>query len=81
MSFEEFIKAMQRDYCLKEIYKYQADFDSDHGWFWSIKSNSDFIAHLQYLGIALAGEVGEFCNLIKKLLGITNQVARFQLKC
>jgi len=51
-----------------EIYRYQAEFDKRHGWYWSIQNEKDFINYLQYLGIALSGEVGEFCNLVKKFV-------------
>lgn len=52
---------------LKQLYEYQAKFDKRHGWFWNVKNDEELLKHLQYLGIALAGEVGEFCNLIKKV--------------
>ncbi len=55
-------------YTLYEIVKYQADFDERHGWLWKINNEEDFINALQYLSIALSGEVGEFCNLVKKLV-------------
>ena len=54
--------------CLAEIYAYQADFDRRHGWLWEPRNDEEFINNLLYLGIALAGEVGELCNQIKKVV-------------
>ena len=53
---------------LKKIAKFQKDFDLKHfPAFWKIKSEEDFLSRLEYLAIALAGEVGEFANLVKKI--------------
>ncbi len=53
---------------LKEIIKFQREFDKKHGWDWSKSSQEDKIKHLQYETIALAGEIGEFANIVKKIL-------------
>ncbi|MEM5793706.1 MAG: MazG-like family protein [Candidatus Aenigmatarchaeota archaeon] len=53
---------------LKEIAKFQREFDKKHGWDWSKSSKEEKIKHLQYATIALAGEVGEFANTVKKIL-------------
>ncbi|MEM5834304.1 MAG: MazG-like family protein [Candidatus Aenigmatarchaeota archaeon] len=53
---------------LKEIAKFQRDFDRKHGWDWSKSLKEEKIKHLQYGTIALAGEVGEFANTVKKIL-------------
>ncbi|MCS7105732.1 MAG: dUTP diphosphatase [Candidatus Aenigmarchaeota archaeon] len=53
---------------LKEIAKFQRDFDKRHGWDWSKSSKEEKIKHLQYGTIALAGEIGEFANTLKKIL-------------
>lgn len=53
---------------LKEISKFQREFDKKHGWDWSKSSEEDRIKHLQYGTIALTGEVGEFANIVKKIL-------------
>jgi NTP pyrophosphatase (non-canonical NTP hydrolase) len=53
---------------LKEITKFQREFDKKHGWDWSSSSQEDKIKNLQYGTIALAGEVGEFANTVKKIL-------------
>ncbi|MEM7825473.1 MAG: dUTP diphosphatase [Candidatus Aenigmatarchaeota archaeon] len=53
---------------LKEIAKFQREFDKKHGWDWTECSKEDKIKHLQYATIALAGEVGEFANTVKKIL-------------
>ena len=52
---------------LRELGKYQRDFDSRHGWDWSGLRGAERIEALNYLAVALAGEVGEFCNLVKKI--------------
>ncbi|MGC8812575.1 MAG: dUTP diphosphatase [Candidatus Aenigmatarchaeota archaeon] len=53
---------------LNEIAKFQREFDKKHGWDWSKSSQEDKIKCLQYGTIALAGEVGEFANIVKKIL-------------
>jgi NTP pyrophosphatase (non-canonical NTP hydrolase) len=53
---------------IKEIAKFQKGFDEKHGWDWSKSSQEEKIKHLQYGTIALAGEVGEFANTVKKIL-------------
>jgi len=52
---------------LKELGRYQREFDSRHGWDWSGLKGAEKIEALNYLAVALAGEVGEFCNLVKKI--------------
>lgn len=54
---------------IKEIAKFQADFDKDHGWVDQFERDDDkFFERLQYATIALTGEVGEFSNFLKKIL-------------
>jgi NTP pyrophosphatase (non-canonical NTP hydrolase) len=53
---------------LKEIAEYQRNFDKKHGWDWSNSTDEEGIKHLQYGIIALTGEVGEFANIVKKIL-------------
>ena len=54
---------------LEEIVKFQEEFDKKHGWLDELKGYDDkFFARLQYATIALAGEVGEFSNFLKKIL-------------
>ena len=52
---------------LKELAEYQREFDKRHGWDWSNLNNVEKIDAFNYLAVALAGEVGEFCNLVKKI--------------
>jgi NTP pyrophosphatase (non-canonical NTP hydrolase) len=53
---------------LKEIQKIQKDFDMEYfKKFWEIKDEKAFIERLQYLTVALAGEIGEYANIVKKL--------------
>ena len=52
---------------MKGIAKFQRDFDSGHNKFlWDWKTNEELLEHLQHGTIALAGEVGEFANIVKK---------------
>ncbi|MEM5883018.1 MAG: MazG-like family protein [Candidatus Aenigmatarchaeota archaeon] len=53
---------------LKELARFQREFDKRHGWDWSKSSKEEKIKHLQHAAIALAGEVGEFANTVKKIL-------------
>jgi NTP pyrophosphatase (non-canonical NTP hydrolase) len=53
---------------LKEIQKIQKEFDEEYfKKFWKINDEKTFIDRLQYLVVALAGEIGEFANTIKKI--------------
>ncbi len=52
---------------LGEIARYQVEFDRKHGWDWSNLEGGERINALNYLAVALAGEVGEFCNIVKKI--------------
>lgn len=54
---------------LKELMRMQTSFSESRGWFFhKAKNRKDFISKLQYDSIALAGEVGEFANIVKKIL-------------
>jgi NTP pyrophosphatase (non-canonical NTP hydrolase) len=53
---------------LKKIAEFQRKFDEKHGWDWSKASDKEWLKHLQYASIALTGEIGEFSNLVKKVL-------------
>jgi len=53
---------------LSKLMEIQRDFDKRHGWDWSESDEKERIENLKYLSIALAGEVGEFCNLVKKIV-------------
>jgi len=53
---------------LKEISKFQRKFDRKHfPEFWNLKTDEDFLHRLQYMTVALAGEMGEFANVVKKI--------------
>ncbi len=52
---------------LKDLMEFQKEFDKRHGWDWSKAGKKERLENLNYLAIALAGEVGEFCNLVKKV--------------
>ncbi len=53
---------------LKEIQKIQKDFDKEFfKTFWQIKDEKTFIERLQYLVVALTGEIGEYANIVKKV--------------
>ncbi len=53
---------------LKEIQKIQKDFDKEYfRKFWEINDEKTFIERLQYLTVALTGEMGEFANIVKKI--------------
>lgn len=54
---------------LKEIMNIQKKFDEEYfSQFWKIENDSDFLDRLQYLVVALTGEVGEFSNIVKKMI-------------
>ena len=54
---------------LKELYKYQIEFDRKHGWDWSnVEKKEEKLQCLLRLAIAMSGEVGEFCNKVKKIV-------------
>ncbi|MEM1890321.1 MAG: MazG nucleotide pyrophosphohydrolase domain-containing protein [Pyrobaculum sp.] len=49
--------------------------------FWNIESEVDKALRLEYLSNALAGEVGEFANLVKKVVrGVVYGVGDFDLE-
>ena len=53
---------------LKQIQKLQKDFDKKYfKRFWDIKNEKEFIQRLQYLVVALSGEMGEYANIVKKI--------------
>ena len=52
---------------VKDLVKSQVEFDRRHGWDWSDASEEEKVEHLQYLAVALCGEIGEFANLVKKI--------------
>ena len=54
---------------LKEIFEFQKKFDRMRGWDWSSPRNEEErMKFLQHGTIALAGEVGEYANILKKAL-------------
>lgn len=53
---------------LKDIVKFQKQFDEEHGWDWDVEDDSGRLERLKYVAIAIAGEAGEFANIIKKAL-------------
>lgn len=65
---------------LKEIIKYQRNFDRKHGWDWSNSTGKEKIKHLQYGIIALTGEIGEFANIVKKILREYRSLGRLPTK-
>ncbi len=53
----------------EEIINFQKEFYKGHGWLDDHKGYDDkFFDRIQYATIALAGEVGEFSNFLKKIL-------------
>jgi NTP pyrophosphatase (non-canonical NTP hydrolase) len=54
----------------KKIIELQALFDSEHkiNFNWNEKINEENLNILQFLTIALAGETGEFANIVKKIV-------------
>ncbi len=53
---------------LKDLQKLQKEFDLKYfPEFWRIEDYEDLLDRLEYLTVALAGEVGEFANLVKKM--------------
>jgi len=53
---------------LRDIQRMQKDFDLEYfREFWEIEGYEDFLDRLEYLVVALTGEIGEFANLVKKL--------------
>ncbi|NOT37620.1 MAG: nucleotide pyrophosphohydrolase [Saprospiraceae bacterium] len=55
---------------LKEIIELQKEFDSKHKikFNWAEEISEKNIAHLQFLVLSLAGEVGELANSVKKVV-------------
>jgi NTP pyrophosphatase (non-canonical NTP hydrolase) len=54
---------------MKAIFEFQKAFDSKRGWDWSNPGNKkEQMQFLQHGTIALAGEVGEFANTLKKAM-------------
>jgi NTP pyrophosphatase (non-canonical NTP hydrolase) len=52
---------------LAEIMEFQRKFDDAHGWRWSAEPNKK-MDKLKDGTICLAGEVGEFANVLKKIV-------------
>ena len=65
---------------LRKLARYQREFDRRHGWDWSNLRDHEKIEALNYLAVALAGEIGEFCNLVKKLRDDLSLLGNFLLK-
>lgn len=54
---------------MEGVFRLQKDFDARHGWDWSAPmKDSERTEKLKYGVIALAGEVGELANELKKAL-------------
>ena len=53
---------------MKEVINRQRAFDSSHGWDWRNLPIDQQIAKVQYITVALAGEVGEIANPLKKFM-------------
>ena len=54
---------------IKEISEFQKKFDIEHDWFWSPDDpETKRLNDLQYATIAILGELGEFANIVKKIL-------------
>jgi NTP pyrophosphatase (non-canonical NTP hydrolase) len=54
---------------IKDITEFQREFDRKHNWIDEYEKMDDkFLQRLQYATIAMAGEVGEFSNELKKIL-------------
>ncbi len=53
---------------LKDIIAFQKKFDEKHGWSWEGVDEEGVLERLKYVTIALSGEVGEFANILKKVL-------------
>ncbi len=52
---------------LKDIFKFQKEFDEKHGWIWDHADPEKRSNMLKLGALALAGEAGEFANLVKKV--------------
>lgn len=54
---------------LKEIQKMQTNFSESRGWFFhKAKDKKELFDKLGYMAVAIAGECGEFANIVKKVL-------------
>ena len=54
---------------IEEIVEFQKKFDMSHGWTDEFDGkDAKFFERLQYATIALAGEVGEYSNFLKKII-------------
>jgi len=53
---------------LKDIIEEQRQFSARHGWHWKVENMENMIKRLEYGTIALTGEVGEFANVLKKVI-------------
>lgn len=54
---------------LKELQEFQEEFDKKYFWSWkNPKNEEERLKFLEYVTIALAGEFGEFANVIKKMM-------------
>jgi len=52
---------------LHELTKYQNEFQENHGWILADLEGDDLMKKLLFMTVALAGELGEFANLVKKM--------------
>ncbi len=53
---------------LKEMVEFQKKFGKKHGWKWDGENEKEILERLKYVAIAIAGESGEFANIVKKAL-------------
>jgi NTP pyrophosphatase (non-canonical NTP hydrolase) len=54
---------------LKSMQKMQTDFSESRGWYFhKAVDQKELIEKMEYMAVALAGEVGEYANLVKKIL-------------
>ncbi len=53
---------------LKDIIEEQRQFSERHGWHWKVEDMEKMIKRLEYGTIAMTGEMGEFANIVKKVI-------------
>jgi predicted house-cleaning noncanonical NTP pyrophosphatase (MazG superfamily) len=58
---------------MKDVIARQREFDAKHGWDWRNLPIDKQIERLQYITVALAGELGEIANPLKKFLRDTER--------
>ncbi len=62
---------------IKVLQEMQKQFDLEYfPGFWQINDDKDFLNSLKHIAIALAGEVGEFSNIVKKIDRIVMNLGR-----